>query len=72
MHIEQVRDAHTTESMRAEIYRLRDESPLVNKVMDMADHYGLSSEDRYTMLAYHALKESANARFLAHLAIHAA
>ena len=64
MQIEQVRDAATPEDMRAEIYRLRREAPLVRSVMDMADYNGLSAEDRYTMLAYHTLKESAKVREL--------
>ena len=56
MDIEQVRDATTANDMRAEIFRLRRENPLVRAVMDTADINGLSAEDRYTMLAYHALK----------------
>ena len=64
MDIEQVRDATSPTDMRAEIYRLRRENPLVRAVMDMADYNGLSAEDRYTFLAYHALKESAKARQL--------
>lgn len=64
MQIEQVRDAATPADMRAEIYRLRREVPLVRSVMYIADYNGLSAEDRYTMLAYHALKESAEAREL--------
>ena len=62
MDIEQVREATTPDEMRAEIFRLRREAPLVRNVMDMADFNGLSSEDRYTALAYYALKESAKAR----------
>ncbi|MDP3139856.1 MAG: hypothetical protein Q8N17_26405 [Burkholderiaceae bacterium] len=53
--LEQVRDANTPEEMRAEIARLRRESVIVKNTMDCADYTGLSSEDRYTMLAYHAL-----------------
>ena len=64
MNVEQVREATTPEEMRAEIFRLRREAPLVRSVMDMADFNGLSAEDRYTALAYYALQESANARRL--------
>ncbi len=53
--IEQVREAVTPSEMRAEIVRLARHSPLVRSTMDCADCTGLSAEDRYTMLAYHAL-----------------
>lgn len=59
MQVEQVRDVGTPSEMRAEIFRLRRENPLVRSVMDMADYNGLSAEDRYTVIAYHALKDSA-------------
>jgi hypothetical protein len=61
MHIEQLKDVHTPEEMRAEIHRLARErsSVLVRSVMDCADFNGLSAEDRYTMLAYHALRDLA-------------
>lgn len=61
MNIEQLREAATPEEMRAEINRLSREraSVLVRSVMDCADYNGLSSEDRYTMLAYHALRDLA-------------
>lgn len=62
MNIEQVREATTPEEMRSEILRLRHEVSLVRAVMDMADFNGMSAEDRYTILAYHAIKESAKAR----------
>lgn len=55
----EIRDATTPAEMRAEIYRLRNESPLVCAVMQTADYSGLSAEDRFTVLAYLALKESA-------------
>ena len=54
--IEQVRDANTFEEMRAEIARLRRYDALVRQATDAADYKGLSAEDRYTMLAYCALK----------------
>lgn len=61
MHIEQLKDAQTPEEMRAEIHRLSRErsSVTVRSVMDCADFNGLSAEDRYTMLAYHALRDLA-------------
>lgn len=55
MMIEQVREAVTPSEMRAEIARLRRSNHIVRKTMDAADYTGLSAEDRYTMLAYHAL-----------------
>lgn len=64
MQNEQVRDAATPEEMRSEIDRLRRESPLVHAVMRMADYSGSTAEDRYTALAYHALKEAAQAKAL--------
>lgn len=64
MDHEQVRDATTAEEMRAEICRLGKYVSLVHSVMNMADYKGLSAEDRYTILAYHALKESQKAREL--------
>lgn len=54
--VEQVRDAHTFNEMRAEIYRLRWFDPVTRQVMDMADFQGLNAEDRYTLLSYNALK----------------
>jgi len=64
MHIEQLREASTPEEMRAEIHRIsRDRSSvIVRAVMDSADYNGLSAEDRYTMLAYHALRDLARSQ----------
>ena len=56
---EQVKDAKTPEEMRAELYRLKHYDPLVRAVMDFADYRGVSAEDRYTVLAYNALKQLA-------------
>lgn len=56
MQIEQMKEAASPEEMRAEISRLRRYDPMVCNVMDMADYRGLSAEDRYTVLAYHALR----------------
>jgi hypothetical protein len=62
MQIEQLKEAATPEEMRAEICRLRRYDPMVQKVMDMADYRGLSAEDRYVILAYHALGERARSQ----------
>lgn len=63
-NIEQVREATTFEDMRAEIARLRREDIIVRQVMDIADYRGMSSEDRYTALAYYALQANARAQKL--------
>lgn len=55
--IEQVKDAETPEEMRAEIFRLQHYDPLVRNVANMANYSGMSAEDRYTVLAYNALKQ---------------
>ena len=59
MVIEQVREAATPEEMRVEIFRLLRYDALVRSVMYSADYKGLSGEDRYTILAYYALRERA-------------
>lgn len=66
MNIEQVREATTPEEMRAEIFRLSKEDPLVRNVLDSARYHGKSSEDKYTELAYYALKEAARAKQMIH------
>ena len=60
--IEQVKDASTPEEMRAEIFRLQYHDPIVKAVMDMANYSGMNAEDRYTILAYHALKAKNDAQ----------
>jgi len=55
--LEQVKDATTPTEMRAELYRLKHFDPLVRSVFDAADYGGMSAEDRYTVLAYNALKQ---------------
>lgn len=57
MTVEQVRPCTGTNDMRAEIFRLRHEDPLVRNVLTMADYTGMSSEDRYALLAFEALKQ---------------
>jgi hypothetical protein len=64
--IEQVQEATTPSEMRAAIARLRRNNHLVHSVMDSADYTGLSSEDRYTMLAYHALSALARTQLAMH------
>jgi len=59
MHIEQLKEVTTPAEMRAEIFRLMQHDPMVCNVMRMADYNGLSGEDRYLILAYHALHELA-------------
>lgn len=46
----------TPSEMRAEINKLRFNEPLVGAVLRDADDAGMSSEDRYTVLAFHALR----------------
>lgn len=55
--LEQVKEATTPTEMRAELYRLRHFDPLVRAVFDAADYGGSSAEDRYTMLAYYAMRD---------------
>lgn len=56
MKIEQVKDAETPDQMRAELQRMRRHNVIANNAMTLADIQGMSAEDRYTALAYHALK----------------
>lgn len=60
--IEKVKDANTVEEMRAEISRLRYHDNIIHTVMDLADYKGLSAEDRFTILAYHLVKQNAELR----------
>jgi hypothetical protein len=57
---EEVKPASTPDEMRAEIFRLSYNDNLVRSVMQMADYNGLNAEDRYTILAYNALKQRAD------------
>lgn len=45
----------TPVKMRQEIYKAMRNSALVRNTLDTADIAGVSAEDRYTMLSYHAL-----------------
>lgn len=62
MLIEQMKDAATPEEMRAEIQRMRRYDPLACGAMELADREGMTAEDRYTVLAYHALRALIDAR----------
>ena len=53
---EAVREATTAEEMRAEIFRLSYRNPLVRACWTAADVKGSSAEDRFTLLAYSAIK----------------
>ena len=59
MHIEEMKPAETAEEMRVEMLRICRHDPMVNNLMCLADCKGFSSEDRYVILAYHALRELA-------------
>ena len=48
-------DARDMGTLRREIYQAMRDSALVRNIMYIADHEGLSAEDRYTLLAYEAL-----------------
>ena len=48
-------DATTPEEMRAALFR-RCYSSIVHRSFNTADYKGLNGEDRYTLLAYHAVK----------------
>lgn len=54
-YVEQLREAHTPNDMRAELFRVSREDSLVRSVFQMADYNGMSAEDRFTILAYHAM-----------------
>jgi hypothetical protein len=49
-------DQATIQGKRAAIYRAARESSLISQVLQVAELQGLSGEDRYTLLAYHALQ----------------
>lgn len=52
-------EAKTAEEMRKAIFGLLRDDNLVRAAFDMADYNGLSGEDKYTILAYTALRERA-------------
>lgn len=47
--------APTCDEMRKAIYRGMHDSHLIQQCLDTAHHLGMSGEDIYTLLAYHAL-----------------
>ena len=49
-------DATTPEEMRASLFNAMRYSSIVYKTFAAADIKGLNGEDRYTLLAYHAVK----------------
>lgn len=49
-------DATTPEEMRAALFRASYHNSTVGVVFAAANHKGLNSEDRYTLLAYHAAR----------------
>ena len=49
-------DATTPEEMRAALFRALRYSSIVHHAFTTADIKGLNGEDRYTLLAYHAVK----------------
>jgi len=58
--------AMTCDEMRKAIYEGERESAIIHNTMYAADINGMSAEDRYTMLAYHALI-ALETHFQAHL-----
>jgi len=54
---EKIAEASTPEEMRKAIFDLSHHDHLTASVVTHADYHGLSGEDRYTMLAYMAIKE---------------
>ena len=48
--------AATLEGMRAEIWKAYRDSPLISACLEASRYRGLSGEDTYTLLAYHALR----------------
>jgi hypothetical protein len=56
MSIEQVRDASTPQEMRMELHRMASCDPLVRAIFDTSYYNGMNAEDKYTMLAYQAMK----------------
>lgn len=47
----------TPDEMRAALNKLRYDDPLVHAAFTAADYAGMSGEDRYTVLAYHAVTQ---------------
>lgn len=54
--IEELMEADTPQKMRAELIRFSQYDNLTSVCFRFADVHGLSAEDRYTVLAYHATR----------------
>jgi hypothetical protein len=52
----EVKPAETPTEMRQAIFELARELPMARNCLMAADHAGMSGEDRYTLIAYHALR----------------
>ena len=57
MKIVQLDSAIDPKDMRAAIYKACRDDAMIRNLWDASNYLGLSSEDRYTALAYHALKD---------------
>lgn len=55
-------EVETPMQMRAEIFRHEYDHPIIRQVMASCDVQGMSSEDRYTMLAFWLLKDNITMR----------
>ena len=55
IELERAKEANTIDEMRAELFRLKHYNPMVRNTFDAADFSGMSAEDRYAALAYHAV-----------------
>ena len=49
-------DATTLEGMRTALFAVSRQEPVVRNAMNVRDTSGLSGEDTYTLIAYHAMK----------------
>lgn len=58
--------AGTPQEMRAAIERAYMTNPIVRQVLELGRRQGLSAEDTYSMLAYHALGQLAEANRIMH------
>lgn len=52
---EEIEQAKTPSGMRQRIFYAAYSDPLIGRVLDLARRNGLSGEDTYVLLAYHAL-----------------
>jgi beta-xylosidase len=54
--LEPLENADTPTAMRAALFKQSYTNSLVREITDTANRYGLSAEDKYTLLAYHAVQ----------------